>query len=128
MSVNFLAAVFVRVKNLEKSISFYSEVLGLKLRDIEQWDNGRGANYIVGEDSPLLTLIETNEEICKHRYPNFNLYCHNLLEMYEGFKNHGYEVGEINHWSSGMNVHTDFDIFDPDGNAINLIEWQSRTV
>lgn len=38
----------------------------------------------------------------------------------------GIRVGPIKNWSSDMNVHIDFDAYDPDGNAINLIEWSKK--
>lgn len=125
MTVNYLGAVFLRVTDLETSMSFYSDVLGLKLRDVEQWDHVRGANYIINENSPLLTLIETKENFQIHEYPTFNLNCRNILELYKTLKNQGVKVGKINNWSSNTNIHVDFDIYDPDGYAINLIEWHS---
>lgn len=125
MSVNFIGAVFLRVRDLEQSIRFYSDVLGLTLRDVEEWDDSRGANYIIGENSPLLTLIESKDNLQVLEYPIFNLNCSNVLDLHEKFKNQGVKVGKINNWSSGMNVHVDFDVYDPDGNAINLIEWST---
>jgi lactoylglutathione lyase len=125
MTVNYLGAVFLRVRDLDISMKFYTDVLRLKLRDVEQWDNARGANYIIGDNSPLFTLIETKENFQIQEYPTFNLNCSNILELYEELYNQGVKVGELNNWSSNMNVHVDFDIYDPDGNAINLIEWHS---
>ncbi|MGE8207037.1 VOC family protein [Heyndrickxia sp. NPDC080065] len=115
----------MRVTDLEISMSFYSNVLGLKLRDVEQWDHARGANYIISENSPILTLIESKENFQIQQYPTFNLNCRNILELYENLKKRGVKVGELNNWSSNMNIHVDFDIYDSDGNAINLIEWQN---
>lgn len=125
MKVKSLGAVFVRVRNLEESVRFYSEVLHLELRDIEDWDNGRGANYIIGPDSPLLTLIESIDPPIMSQ-PTFNLFCENILDWYEHLKNQGVRVGSLNKWSSEWNDHMDFDVYDPDGHAINLIEWKSR--
>lgn len=123
MSVNFMGAVFLRVTNLEESLRFYSDVLGLQLRNIE--DCGRIANYIIGENSPLLTLIKS-DVVQAHGYPTFNLNCNNVLELHEQLTSQGVKVSSINNWSSDMNVHIDFDVFDPDGNAINLIEWSGK--
>lgn len=128
MTVNYLGAVFLRVRDLEISMSFYSDVLGLKLRDVEQWDNGRGANYIISENSPLLTLIETVENLQVLEYPTFNLNCKNIIDLHKKLSNQGFKVGQINNWSSNMNVHVDFDIYDPDGNIINLIEWHKKSI
>lgn len=125
MTINFLGAVFLRVTDLEISISFYSNVLGLKLRDVEQWDNARGANYIINENSPILTLIESKENLQIQKYPSFNLNCRNIIELYEKLNKQGIKVGELNNWSSNTYFHVDFDVYDPDGNAINIIEWHN---
>ncbi|MBS4196802.1 VOC family protein [Lederbergia citri] len=127
MTVHFLGAVFLRVSNIEASVPFYSDVLGLKLRDVEQWENGRGANYIISENSPLLTLIETKENLHILKQPAFNLFCNDVLSIYDRLKTQGYKLGEINKWSSEMNDHIYFDVYDPDGNAINLIEWHKKS-
>lgn len=125
MKVKALGAVFVRVGNLDESVRFYSDVLHLELRDIEEWDSGRGANYRIGSDSPLLTLIESDEPQILNQ-PTFNLFCENILEWYEQLKSQGVRVGSLHKWSSEWNDHIDFDVYDPDGHAINLIEWKSR--
>ncbi|MCR2822190.1 VOC family protein [Lederbergia panacisoli] len=127
MIVNFLGAVFLRVSNLEDSIPFYSDALGLKLRDVERWKDGRGANYIINENSPILTLIETKDNLHIFQQPVFNLNCNDVLGIYERLTSQGYKVGEINKWSSEMNDHIDFDVYDPDGNPINLIEWRKKS-
>jgi lactoylglutathione lyase len=125
-AVNYLGAVFIRVSDLEKALPFYSEVLGLQLKEAEQWDNGRGANYLISENSPLLTLIET-EDMQVLNDPVFNLNCTDVLQLHQKFTELGVEVGEINNWSSEMRVHIDFDVYDPYGNAINFIEWHQRS-
>ncbi|MBD3918608.1 VOC family protein [Paenibacillus sp. PR3] len=123
MTVNFMGAVFVRVTDLEQSLRFYSDVLGLQLRNIEEC--GRIANYIIDEKSPLLTLIKT-EGFEASEYPTFNLNCNNVLEIHEKLVAQGVKVGPIKNWSSDVNIHIDFDVYDPDGNAINLIEWSRK--
>ncbi|WMT39617.1 VOC family protein [Paenibacillus sp. D2_2] len=126
MKVKDLGTIFIRVSNLDEALPFYSEVLGLQLRDVEQWDDGRGANYKFPNQSTLLTLIEVGESLEPSKQPNFNLVCSNILEAYEELKSKGIIVGSLNQWSSDWNDHFDFDIFDPDGNSINLIEWTPR--
>nr|WP_208919951.1 hypothetical protein [Paenibacillus uliginis] len=101
-------------------------MLGLQLRNVEQWDNGRGANYNFPNQSTLLTLIEVGEACEPLKHPTINLYCNNILEAYEELNNKGIVLGAINKWSSDWNDHVNFDIYDPDGNAINLIEWTLR--
>lgn len=126
MRVKELGAVFLRVSNLEESIRFYSDVLKLELRDVEKWDDGRGANYMIASGSPLLTLIETADPQITNN-PTFNLFCENIMDWYGQMNELGIKVGNLNRWSSEWNDHIDFDVYDPDGNAINLIEWKRRT-
>ncbi|PWV94449.1 glyoxalase/bleomycin resistance protein/dioxygenase superfamily protein [Paenibacillus cellulosilyticus] len=123
MALNFMGAVFVRVTDLEQSLRFYSDILGLQLRNIEEC--GRIANYIINESSPLITLIKT-EGYQAQDYPTFNLNYNNVLELHEKLIAQGVKVGPVKNWSSDRNVHIDFDVYDPDGNAINLIEWSAR--
>lgn len=123
MAVNFMGAVFVRVTNLEESIRFYSDILGLHLRNIEEC--GRIANFIIHDNSPLLTLIKS-EEFQVQEYPTFNLNYSHVLELHEKLQSQGVKVGPIKNWTSDRNVHIDFDAYDPDGHAINLIEWSKK--
>lgn len=63
MPVKSLGGIFIRVTNLEQSITFYS-ALGLRLRGIEEWDPGRGATFFPNPEHdgwPLMTLIESAE-------------------------------------------------------------------
>ncbi|MBD2869941.1 VOC family protein [Paenibacillus arenilitoris] len=127
MTVKSLGTVFIRVSRLEPALAFYSEALGLKLRDVERWEDGRGANYLISEQSPtpLLTLIE-QPDMEPLRHPAFNLYCEGALAFYDRLTAQGVKVGRVNRWSSEWNDHIDFDVYDPDGNPINLIEWRRR--
>ncbi|MBV7504931.1 VOC family protein [Bacillus sp. sid0103] len=38
MSVYNISGVFIRVKNIEKTIDFYTKQLGLRVRDLEGWE------------------------------------------------------------------------------------------
>lgn len=124
MSVKFLGGIFIQVTNLERSIPFYSDVLGLRLRGIEQWDPGRGATFFLNAEHdgwPLLTLIEEDQvQILKH--PPFNLSSTNVAEMHHSLIARGMQVTDLEEWDSPYNHHVMFDIYDPDGHPINIIE------
>lgn len=126
MKIKELGTVFMRVSDLDRAVTFYSEVMNFQLRNIEQWDDGRGANYIFPNQTILLTLIEQTEDFQPSKQPSFNLFCQDIKEQYEQLKQNGIQVSELQVWSSEWNDHIDFDIYDPDGNAINLIEWKAR--
>jgi len=54
------------------------------------------------------------------------LNCTATEEMYKHFKDSGYQVTELKQWESNWNNHVMFDVFDPDGNVINLIEMHKK--
>jgi enamine deaminase RidA (YjgF/YER057c/UK114 family) len=73
----------------------------------------------------LLTLIEQENAVAL-KDPSFNLFCENILNLYEDLQNKGIKVGNVNKWSSEWNDHIDFDVYDPEENPINLIEWTPK--
>lgn len=123
MGVQSLGAIFVRVRNLENSIPFYS-ALGLRLRGIEDWDPGRGATFFLAQDHdgwPLLTLIES-DDVRTTGVHHFGLNSANVRDMHRDLKLSGYEVTPLSEWESPWNHHLMFDVNDPDGHVINIIE------
>jgi lactoylglutathione lyase len=128
MSVLNLGTVFIYVCNLEKSIQFYTKVLGLISRGIEDWGNGeKGATLFFNnpDGKPMITLVET-ENVQSTEKPLFNLNCEEVEAIYTKIKEDGYRVTELIRWESEWNNHLHFDVFDPDYNAINLIEIQKK--
>ncbi|BBH20584.1 hypothetical protein Back11_19290 [Paenibacillus baekrokdamisoli] len=123
MGVQTLGSVFVRVTSLENSIPFYS-ALGLRCRGIENWDPGRGATFFFTQDQggwPLLTLVES-EQVQVLDYHSYNLNATNVREMYRDLDLSGYKLKPIVEWTSPWNHHIMFDVCDPDGHVINIIE------
>lgn len=123
MGVQSLGSVFVRVTNLENSIPFYS-ALGLHCRGIENWDPGRGATFFFNQNHdgwPLLTLIETDDvQVLDH--PAYNLNSTNVRDMHRDLELSGYKLKPLEEWTSPWNHHVMFDVCDPDGHMINIIE------
>lgn len=115
-----IGAIFMRVTDLERSIDFYTTQLGFKLRDTEVWDGTRAANLFTGKDL-LLTLIE-EDDVQVLQYPLYNLVTENVREMYTNLKQRGYSVTELEQWDSERNHHLYFDVSDPDGHPVNIIE------
>lgn len=123
MAIKELGGVFVRVTNLERSIPFYS-ALGLRLRGIEDWNPGRGATFFISPEHdgwPLLTLVES-DDLQVLKYPPFNLNSVGVRDMHRDLQAQGFKVSELEEWRSPWNDHCLFDVFDPDGNMICLIE------
>jgi lactoylglutathione lyase len=85
MRIQQIGGVFIPVSNLERSISFYTEGLGLVCRGIEDWGEGkRGATLFFDphpEYAALLTLAETNDPTAVASRPSFNFKCSNAREL-----------------------------------------------
>lgn len=123
MGVQSLGAIFIRVTSLENSIPFYS-ALGLRFRGIEDWDPGRAATFYLAQDHdgwPLLTLVES-DHVQVQDYHSYNLNAVNVIEMYRDLELSGYKLKPIEEWTSPWNHHIMFDVYDPDGHVINIIE------
>ncbi|XEC94325.1 VOC family protein [Paenibacillus tarimensis] len=126
MPVQQIGGVFIPCGNIERSITFYTENLGLVCRGIEDWGDGkRGATLFCNphpENAALLTLAEMKEPFQAIEPPLFNLKCSNVPELYKTLKEKGCRVTDLETWDSPWNHHVMFDVFDPDGHMINLIE------
>ncbi|MBP1993048.1 VOC family protein [Paenibacillus eucommiae] len=126
MPIQQLGSVFLPVSNLEQSIVFYTEILGLVCRGIEDWGDGsRGATLFCDphpDHAALLTLAEMKGSIPVYERPVFNFKCISVPEMHADLKLRGCRVTELESWDSPWNHHVLFDVFDPDGHMINMID------
>ncbi|GIO34545.1 MULTISPECIES: VOC family protein [Paenibacillus] len=126
MGIQQIGSVFIPVSRLERSIAFYSEGLGLTCRGIEDWGGGkRGATLFFNphpEHAALLTLAETDEPIAASTRNLFNFKCVDARGLHAMMQTQGYRVSELETWDSPWNKHVMFDVVDPDGRMLNLIE------
>ncbi|MCQ6563547.1 VOC family protein [Paenibacillus mendelii] len=128
MAIQHIGSLFIPVSELERSITFYTEVLGLVCRGIEDWGDGsRGATLFCDphpEQAALLSLAEVKEKekVTANPRPLLNFKCIQVPEMHARLKALGCRVTDLESWDSPWNHHVLFDVFDPDGHRINLIE------
>lgn len=116
----------VRVKDLEKSLTFYKEVLGLKeVRKLDYPDYKFTLVYLAlpGDDVELeLTYNYDQEEPYDlgNGYGHIAIGVENLEDTYEEYSQSGYDVTDIKGLSDG--AATFFFIKDPDGYKIEIIQ------
>lgn len=126
MPIQQIGSLFVPVSDLERSIEFYTQTLGLICRGIEDWGDGnRGATLFFDphpQHAALLSLVETKGPVSLSGRPGFNLTCSDVPGLHAALKEQGCRVTDLETWDSPWNHHVMFDVFDPDGHIINLIE------
>ena len=126
MPIQQIGGLFVPVSNLERSITFYTEILGLVCRGIEDWGDGnRGATLFCDphpDHAALLSLAEVNKPIPLIDRPIFGFNCNQVMEMHAELLEKGCRITDLETWDSPWNHHVLFDVFDPDGHMINMIE------
>ncbi|AZN42713.1 VOC family protein [Paenibacillus albus] len=126
MTLKHVGSIFIPVSSLEQSIAWYTERLGLVCRGIEDWGGGsRGATLFFQphpEHAALLSLAERMEPIQTEDFPRFNFQCDDAETLHAELQATNGRVTELELWDSEWNHHVLFDVFDPDGNRINIIQ------
>jgi catechol-2,3-dioxygenase len=107
--------VFLKVKNFEKAIKWYSDVLGFSVRWVHE--EGGYAALEIGE-TPL-TLVRANENFKPVMEAYFNFYVPDLNDVYKHLKSYDVEVTDI---VDHGDVQT-FDFKDPDGNTLSVCHF-----
>ena len=116
----------IRVKNLEKSMQFYTELMGLKLVEEHRLED---CTLYFLEDEATKTQIELtyNDDTPDNGYANgnafghFAFYCENLDEFTKKLDKTGYKYLYEPFDLNGKGSKIAF-VNDPDGNEIELIE------
>lgn len=109
--------VFLRVQNLEKSVKWYTDVLGLKLR----WENltNRYAAFDVGETA--LTLYETpGTAIIPNNDHLFNFFVEDIEHTHALLMESGVDIGPLEDGGGGLKWCFFKDI---DGNRLDLCSF-----
>ncbi|MCR8847940.1 VOC family protein [Rossellomorea sp. SC111] len=115
-----IGSVFVPVTNLEKSSSWYEELLGVK--KIGSWDGGAGFYLPNGSTQFGLIEVETpqpTEFVIKGKQKNsyFNFVVQDVDAIHKELNDKGVVTTEIDDFG-GMRF---FDFFDPDRNPFSVV-------
>ena len=116
----------IRVKNIDESLKFYTELLNMKLQDKKRLDDCT-LYFLSDEENTCQIELTYNDETPKDGYVNGNSFghfafsCENLDEFTEKMNNLGYEYLYEPFDLTGKGTKIAF-IKDPDGNEIELIE------
>lgn len=109
--------VFLRVRNLEKALGWYTEQLGLTVR----WRQPGLACLNLGE-TPL-TLIEVTEGFSSVPEPTFNFYAADIDTAYGRLREAGVTVDAQIAEEPGVRW---FGFQDPDGNRLEVCSWPEK--
>ncbi len=116
----------IRVKNIDESIKFYTELFGLKLVEERRLDDCT-LYFLEDKESGVQIELTYNDDTPVEGYKNgnafghFAFYCENLDKFSENIEKFGYNYLYEPFDLTGNGSKIAF-INDPDGNEIELIE------
>ena len=120
--------IVLRVKDVEESLRFYSELLGLPVERVEQWRAGevRFPSVRINADTIIDLFASDQETISKEGVRNQDHYCMvieptDMEALKAGFEalGVGIQAGPGKRWGShgdGISLY----IYDPDNNVVEL--------
>ena len=122
----------IRVGDLQRSIDFYTQVLGMRLLRKTDYESGRFTNAFVGyEDESKAAVLELTHNWDTKSYDIGSGYGHVAIEVDDAYKacddirNRG---GKVTREAGPMKHGTTVNAFveDPDGYKIELIQRRER--
>ncbi|MDA0734967.1 MAG: VOC family protein [Chloroflexi bacterium] len=120
--------IVLRVKDVETSLRFYSEILGLKTERVEQWRAGeiRFPSVRLNDDTIIDLFASDQEPISKDGGRNLDHYCMvieptDMEQLKSNFESIGVgiQAGPGKRWGShgdGISLY----VYDPDNNVVEL--------
>ncbi|WLD92828.1 VOC family protein [Alkalihalobacillus sp. AL-G] len=119
-----IGSIFIPVTDLERSIKWYAEHLGLQL--VNRWENNSGAGFSFEHGDAFLGLVNverrqpTDFEVSKDssfRNCYYNFEPEDVYAMHTKLKENDVEVTDVIDYGPMVG----FDFFDPDGNCLSAV-------
>jgi lactoylglutathione lyase len=120
LSATSIDHINMKVKNLEESVSFYSDLFGFEVKQDENPNKADVPSKIIGNDSIKLCLYEVPDMSPEGGIAHFGFHVDNFSEVIVKCKELGVQIlygGEVD-WEKSRSVY----IVDPSGYEIELSE------
>jgi len=131
LSITNLDHIVLQVRDVDESIRFYAEVLGLRPERLDEFkDNKAPFPSVRINDDTIIDLLPLKEAgSLAGKYHNQDHFClvvqsTNMIGLVDGLKTKGVEVreGPVTRWGARGNA-TSIYITDPDDNVIELRQY-----
>ena len=117
--INFLDHVALEVRDLNKAIDFYTEIMGLDLMDTPKSVKENGVQWLHLNDQQAVHLVE-NSEMKPENIAHVALNVDDVSEWRKTLEAQGVEItpAKFNMYRAER-----FFILDPSGNRIEILKW-----
>ena len=132
IKITGLDHIVLNVRDIDRSLAFYTQVLGLKGERVQEFREGKvGFPSVRINEHTIIDLFplkgaEVQEKIAEKAHRNLNHFClvvekEDFSEIVEYLKGHGIAIreGPISRWGAQGRA-TSVYFFDPDGNEVEI--------
>jgi len=118
MSIQSLSKIIVYVKDMNKQVSFYRDLLGLEVRELESFNDYSDHIWVEWEtgECSLVFHFDPQKQLGKDR-PKLAFKVADLGAAHQALTKQGVELSQINSRSGGIQV---ADGCDPEGNPFSI--------
>ncbi|PYZ97609.1 hypothetical protein CR205_03165 [Alteribacter lacisalsi] len=108
--------VFLQVKNIDQSLAWYTETIGLSVR----WHEKEGGYAALDTDGETpLTLVQS-DHVYPSPHPVFNFYAENIEEARTRLNKNAVRTSPVMNYGTVRS----FEFKDPDGNVLGVCHFE----